>query len=197
MNESEVDAREQAQEILEKRGAFVREHIVLASGRHAIAKVECEHLTLGDAEWFAGVIATHFAGLEFGLVAGVPTGGMHIAAAVAMACRAQRGRATHVEFLETWRTDSGFAVGLRQRIAPVLVVEDVTTTGGSVRWLIKALEEKGLQAAGVAVLWDRGELGEDAFGGVPFYPVVRKHIPSWDASECLVCRSEKPGREEG
>ncbi len=78
----------------------------------------------------------------------------------------------------------------------VLVVEDVTTTGGSVREVMSLVEKSGGIVAGVGgVLVDRSNGAIDF--GVKQRAVITMEVLSWDAADCPLCRggSEpvKPG----
>ena len=68
----------------------------------------------------------------------------------------------------------------------MLVVDDVLTTGGSVRDVIAAVQALGGVVAGVAVLVDRSA-GRIDFG-VPFFACLTLDIPVYEASDCPLCR---------
>jgi len=67
----------------------------------------------------------------------------------------------------------------------VLVVEDIVTTGGSVRKTIDHLRTRGAEVAGVAVLIDRSA-GEAQFD-CPFAALARLDMESWPADNCALC----------
>jgi orotate phosphoribosyltransferase len=77
----------------------------------------------------------------------------------------------------------GFELHPNQR---VLVVEDVITTGGSVREVMQLVEERGAEVAGVGVLVDRSN-GAVRFG-VKQGQVLSMEIRSWDPVDCPVCK---------
>lgn len=56
----------------------------------------------------------------------------------------------------------------------VLIVDDVMTTGGSVRRVARKIKEAGGDVRGIIVIWDRGEIEE--IDGIPVYPLVREKI---------------------
>jgi orotate phosphoribosyltransferase len=87
----------------------------------------------------------------------------------------------------------GFAIERGQR---VVVVEDVITTGGSVREVIAAIERDGGRPVGVGSLVNRS--GEaNPFAPLPFAALVEVSFPTWQPDECPLCRDgipiEKPG----
>ena len=63
--------------------------------------------------------------------------------------------------------------------AKVLMVEDVVTTGLSSREAIEAVRREGGEVVAEAALVDRS--GGNADLGVPFYPLVRIDVPTYEA----------------
>ncbi|MFO7950734.1 MAG: orotate phosphoribosyltransferase [Candidatus Fermentibacteraceae bacterium] len=68
----------------------------------------------------------------------------------------------------------------------VLMVEDVTTTGGSVRESMEVLEERGLSISAVGLLVDR--TGGELDLGVPCRALLTVNAESWPPDECPLCR---------
>ena len=77
----------------------------------------------------------------------------------------------------------------------VLMVEDVVTTGLSSREAIASVEEAGGKVIAEAALVDRSGGGADL--GVPFIPLIRIDVPTYDAndlpSELAAIPAVKPG----
>lgn len=77
----------------------------------------------------------------------------------------------------------------------VLMVEDVVTTGLSSREAIAAIEEAGGKVIAEAALVDRS--GGAADPGVPFFPLIRIDVPTYDANnlpeELAKIPAVKPG----
>ncbi len=88
---------------------------------------------------------------------------------------------------------SGFKGVVRN--AKVLLIEDVVTTGGSVKEAIKVLEEQGASVKMVGLLVDRtnGQLELP----VPYRALLTVKAESWDPEDCPMCREgleiTKPG----
>ena len=82
----------------------------------------------------------------------------------------------------------GFTVERGQR---VLVVEDVITTGGSVREVIAAVERDGGRPVGVGSLVNRSGI-VDPFAPLPFVALVEVSFPTWQPDECPMCRKGVP-----
>ena len=79
--------------------------------------------------------------------------------------------------------------------AKVLMVEDVVTTGLSSREAIEVIEQAGGEVVAAAALVDRS--GGSADMGVPFFPLVRINVPTYEAAdvppELAAIPAEKPG----
>lgn len=74
----------------------------------------------------------------------------------------------------------------------VLVVEDIMTTGGSVRGTIQAVEAVGGTVMGVAALCNRGKLTADALGVPKLVSLVEMSFDTWVADDCELCRTGQP-----
>ena len=81
----------------------------------------------------------------------------------------------------------GFAVQPGQK---VLLVEDVITTGGSVREVLELVRQAGGDVVGVGSIVDR--TGGRIDFGVPFRPVIPLEVESWEPEECPLCKAGAP-----
>lgn len=154
--------------------AVVRGRVTLASGKEADYYVDLRRVTLdGVAAPLVGEVMTDLvADLEFDAVGGLTLGADPVA--VAMLHHAAHAGGRLDAFVV--RKESK-AHGLQRRIEgtevagrKVLVVEDTSTTGGSVMTAVEAVREAGAEVVAVAVIVDRNtgakELIEAA--GVPY-----------------------------
>jgi orotate phosphoribosyltransferase len=90
----------------------------------------------------------------------------------------------------------GRAFGRGFRVEPgekTLIVDDVLTTGGSVREVIDAVRAAGGEPIGVAVLVDR--TGAKADFGLPFFACMSLDVASYAPDECPLCRAGVPINE--
>ena len=178
-------------EIFEKEGAVQQGHFLLASGLHSDTYVQCARVLQHPhlAESLADELAGRFAGEEVDVVVSPALGGIIIAYMVAMAMRKRMLFAERVEDVFALRRGQFLSAGER-----ALIVEDVITTGGSVRELITLVQEGGANVAGLGALIERGE--ERDFG-VAKNVLVRLETSAWDADQCPLCREgvklEAPG----
>ncbi len=176
--------------VLREAGALKEGHFLLASGRHSGRYVEKFDLLRRPAATVQACasIARHFAGQGVDVVAGPTTGGVILAFETARQMgvdAAYAERASDGSSRREFRRGTTFQPGAR-----VLVVDDILTTGGSVRETLAALNAQPVEVVGVSVLVDRS--GGSVDFGVPLYPLVRLSIETWEAGECPLCAAGEP-----
>lgn len=149
-------------EILSK--AVVRGKVILSSGREADFYVDLRRITLHSvaAPLVGEVMLNLTKDLDYEAVGGLTLGADPVATAMLHAA-ARRGKKLDAFVVRK----SEKAHGLQRKIEGpdvkgrrVLVVEDTSTTGGSVLTAIEALKEAGANVVGVAVIVERGNLFE-------------------------------------
>lgn len=74
----------------------------------------------------------------------------------------------------------------------VLVVEDVLTTGGSVKKVINAVRVCGGTVAGVGVLCNRGHITPEDLGVRNLFALTNIHMEAWDEADCPLCAQNMP-----
>ncbi len=167
-------------------GALMEGHFKLTSGRHSNQYMQCAQLLQYPelTEKVVGNIAEQFKNDDIDIVIGPAMGGIIVAYEVAK----QLGKPGIFTERDNGRMvlRRGFAVQPGQR---VLVVEDVITTGGSVKEVIEVVESNGGILAGAAVLVDRS--GGQVDFGVKQVAVLTLDIASWEADECPLCKEGK------
>jgi orotate phosphoribosyltransferase len=171
----------------ESTGALLKGHFRLSSGLHSDRYLQCARLLMwpGRAQQAGHALAEKLR--EFGAKAVISPalGGVVIGHETA------RGLGLPAMFVE--RKDGAFA--LRRGFSlepgtPVVVVEDVFTTGKSTREAAAAVEGAGGRVVAVGSIVDRG-LPEGAFA-VPSRSLLSLTVPSWPESECPLCRQGVP-----
>ena len=76
---------------------------------------------------------------------------------------------------------------------PVVVVEDVITTGGSTREVMDAVTSRGARVVAAGSLVDRS--GGKVDLGVPRRSLLELEVPAYPADACPLCASgSKPGK---
>lgn len=71
------------------------------------------------------------------------------------------------------------------------LIEDITTTGGSAKRMIVAIQEIA-EIIGLSVIADRGGVTSDDLCGVSLSALVKIAMESWVDSECPLCTESKP-----
>jgi orotate phosphoribosyltransferase len=111
-------------------------------------------------------------------------------------------RALNVDAMFVERPTGTFELRRGFRLEPgqeVLMMEDVVTTGLSSREAIKAIEAAGGKVIAAASLVDRSNGAVNL--GVPFYPLIRLEVPSYEADklppELQAIPAIKPGSRAG
>lgn len=79
----------------------------------------------------------------------------------------------------------------------ILVVEDITATGGSVIKVISSVRSAGGNVIGVSVMVNRepGIITSDTISA-PFYPLLEFKVESWTQVECPLCKKDIPVNTE-
>lgn len=169
--------------ILEKAGALLEGHFLLTSGRHSPRYLEKFRLLQYPAltQRLCKMIAEHFRDSRADVVAGPTLGGIILAYEVA--------RHLGVRSIYAEREDEGRAFRRGLLLQPgerALVVDDILTTGGSVRETIAAVEAAGAHLIGVGVEF-----------GVPFFSCHRLSLPTYAPAECPQCAQGIPLTKQG
>jgi orotate phosphoribosyltransferase len=180
--------RKDAERLLRDAIAMLDGHFQLTSGKHSPLYIEKFRLLERPAqtEALCRMIADWARSLSPELIAGPTTGGIIISYEVA---RLLGVRSIFAEPLNGGGRafQRGFSIAPGER---VLVVDDVLTTGGSVREVLAAVGNMGGEVAGVAVLIDR--TGGTADFGVPFFACLTLDLPSYEPEQCPLCAEHVP-----
>ncbi len=179
---------EQVLDIFRQTGALLEGHFIYTSGRHGRQFLQAARVMQypRHGEALCSALADRFKDEGIALVVGPATGGIVLAYETArrLGCRAAY---TEKDGPDAMALKRGFKL---EKDCRVLVVEDITTTGGSVKKSIDHLNRRGAQVIGVGVLIDRsgGAISFDA----RFEPLARLKLESWTAEECPLCREGLP-----
>lgn len=175
-------------ETFKETGALLEGHFLYASGRHGSRFLQAARVLQypDHVEALCTAMAAGFADQRVELVVGPATGGILLAYETArhLGCR---GVFTEKDGQGGMALKRGFAL---ERGTRILVVEDITTTGGSVRKSMDHLRERGAEIVGVSVLIDRS--GGEAEFDCPFVPLAALEMKSWDPEACSLCQEGVP-----
>jgi orotate phosphoribosyltransferase len=179
---------EEVIQVFRDTGALLEGHFLYASGRHGQQFLQAARVLQfpEHTERLCQALAARFAAAGVELVVGPATGGIVLAYETArhLSCRAAF---TEKDGAGGMALKRGFALKPGTR---VLVVEDIITTGGSVKKTIEHLRARGAEVLGVGVLIDRSA-GEAAFD-CRFEALARLDMQSWSPDACTLCVSQTP-----
>ena len=160
-------------------GALLEGHFILSSGLHSPRYLQCARV-LADPARGARLAAALLEKIPLALRQAI-----EIVVSPAMGgiiAGHEMGRALGVSALFVERPDGIFGLRRGFTLTPgqkVLMMEDVVTTGLSSREAINAIEAEGGQVIAAAALVDRSNGSVDL--GVPFFPLIRLDVPTYEA----------------
>lgn len=179
--------------IFREKGALQEGHFRLNSGLHSEQYIQCarvlQHPDL--ARRLGAELARRFSRQEIEVVIGPALGGITLAFAVGLAldCRA----------VFTEKTEDGMELRRSFALQPgekALVVDDVFTTGSSVREVIKTLKSQGGEPVGAGVMVDRSGGRSEEFV-LPVKSLLNLDLRTYPPAECPMCSEEITCRSPG
>jgi orotate phosphoribosyltransferase len=173
--------------IFRRTGAVLAGHFLLTSGLHSPIYWEKFRILEFPEQTtkLCAMIAARFVGEGVAVVAGPTTGGIILAYEVA---RQMGVRSIYAEKEGEGRAfRRGFILRPGEK---VLVVDDILTTGKSVREVLEAVKEREGQVVGIGVLVDRAE--DDLQIGYPLFSCLRSVSPAYKPEECPLCKQGLP-----
>ena len=179
MNEREILA------MYEDAGALLNGHFVLSSGRHSGRYLQSALvlMNIDHASQLAETLIAKLEGESIDMVVAPAIGGLVIGQEVA--------RQLHKPFIFTERKEGvmqlrrGFSIPEGARL---LVVEDVITTGGSVRECMAVVRNHGGVPVKVLAVVDRAPAVVDRFD-VPFATAISLDVETYDPDSCPLCQA--------
>lgn len=175
---------------LEARGAILSGHFRLSSGRHSNRFVQ-KFRILEDpplVERVAAALAAYARPLAPTVVVSAAVGG------IVLGYETARQLGTLGIFVEKENGAPALRRGFALRAGDrAFVVEDVVTTGGSVREVLDVVRARGADVAGVGVIVSRARVDF----GVPTTALLDLPIESFDPGSCPQCAAGEPITEPG
>ena len=179
-------------DIFRNTGALLEGHFILTSGRHSSSYFQCarvlqypKHLT-----HFASMIAEHYKGTKIETVISPAIGGVVLGTEV--------GRLLNAQTIFAERKDGKMCIRRGFEIEPgqnILVVEDVITTGGSVKEVMDQVINQEGNIVGVGVMVDRSNgtvsLHENQFS------IIALEATSYESDEVPDSLSAMPVQKPG
>ena len=184
---------EQILEVFNKTGGILKGHFLLTSGRHSDTYMQCAKLFVHPEEsaYLCAALAEQLREFKADAVVSPAVGGIIMGYEVAR----------QLGVIDLFAEREGGEMTLRRGFAldkgmRVIVVEDVVTTGGSVKEVIELCRKAGADVVAVASVVDRS--GGQVDFGVPYRALLSMEVKSYEADECPLCRegnlpAVKPG----
>lgn len=185
--------QEEVRALLVKTGAIMDGHFLLTSGLHSPHYVE-KFNVLQHPEYTAqlcAAMAEKFKDANIETVVGPVTGGILLAH--------ETGKSLGTRAIFTERVDGqmtfrrGFSLREGER---VLIVEDIVTTGGSIKEVIEVVKEAGAVPVAVSMLVDRSG-GKANFGDVPRTALLTMEVETYTPESCPLCAKGIPMTKRG
>lgn len=183
-----------AEEIFEQSGTVLRGHFSLTSGLHSPVYWEKFRVLQYPAhtEELCRFIANHYRHQNPQVVAGPAIGGIILAYETARQLGIRGIFAEKEPGEETRAFGRGFSISPGER---VLIVDDILTTGKSIREVMAAVAKAGGELVGIGVLVDRSQTGTDF--GVPLFCCLRAPTVTYHPESCPLCARGIPLTKRG
>lgn len=175
---------QEVRDILVKTNAIMDGHFLLTSGLHSPHYVEKFNVLQHPkyTEQLCKAMAEKFKDAKIEIVVGPVTGGIILAH--------ETGKALGTRAIFTERVDGkmtfrrGFSLHEGER---VLIVEDIVTTGGSIKEVIDVVKSYKAIPVAVSMLVDRSG-GKADFGDVPATALLKMNVETYKPEECPLCK---------
>jgi orotate phosphoribosyltransferase len=177
----------------ERVEALLRGHFLLSSGLHSDAYLQSEKVMMFPkvASDVIAPLVGMLKDIKFDTVVSPAIGGIRFGY--------ELGRQVNKRTIFTERVDGsmalrrGFEVTQGER---VIIAEDVITTGKSTRECMAAVESLGAVVVAIVSIIDRSN-GTADFGDIPFFPLAKIEVMSYEPDSCPMCKAGgkpvKPG----
>ncbi len=190
---SDAMTEKEVEDLLIETSAIMEGHFLLTSGLHSPRYVEKFNVLQKPVytEKLCRAMAEKFKDANIETVVGPVTGGILLAH--------ETGKALGTRAIFTERENGkmtfrrGFTLYEGER---VLIVEDIVTTGGSIREVIDVVKEHGGIPVAVSMLVDRSG-GKATFGDVPSTALLHMDVQTYQPDECPLCKQGIPMTKRG
>jgi orotate phosphoribosyltransferase len=197
----ETEVREKIHlEILKRTGAYhANDHILLPSGQHTTEYIEKTLVTTEPSftEGLGAVIAKHFAQWPIDVVLSTGPGALILSHCVARAHPSRPTLAYGTKGVSAGRRRVTLPVEFQRFMragTKVLIVEDLVSSGTTVRLLSQLVEDLGGQIIGIGALWRRTK--KSSIDGKEIFSLVSRDFPTYAAETCPLCKKGVPLNEE-
>lgn len=189
MTEKEVEA------LLKETKAILEGHFLLTSGLHSPLYVEKFNVLQHPeyTEKLCAEFAEYFKDKGIETVIGPATGGIILSQVTARLLGVRSIFTEREKGVMTLRR--GFTLRPGEK---VLIVEDIVTTGGSIKEVVDVANQAQADIVGIGLFVDRS--GGKADFGVPaekVHPLLHLTVPTYQPDDCPLCKAGVPVTERG
>lgn len=187
-------------DILKKVGAVITDdHFVYTSGKHGEVYINKDALYPHTKETseVCKLMAELYKDEEVKVVVGPALGGIILSQWVAYHLSELKGK--EILGVYTVKDEAGGQVFDRRgydklvKGKKTLVVEDLTTTGGSVRKTVESVKQAGAEVIGVCIMVNRDpDKVTDEVVGAPLKSVGIIRAEAFDEADCPFCKQKRP-----
>ncbi len=189
---------EQVLQLLQDVGAFRAGHFVFTSGLHADTYINKDAIYphVKELSQLCKEMAARFAHDDIDAVVGPAAGAVILSTWTAYHLGELRQKEVYGVYAEK-DGEGGFVIrrGYDRLISNkrVLVVEDLTTTGGSIKKVIDAARLVGAQVIGAVAICNRGDVTVEQVGNPgKFESLVTLQLEQWPENICELCAANIP-----
>jgi orotate phosphoribosyltransferase len=168
----------------ESTGSILSGHFLLTSGRHSASYMQCAKVFAQPqhSEQLCAALCEYLRHYDAQCIISPAIGGIIMGYEVARCLGISNLFAERVDGSMQLRRGFSIEQGMR-----IIVVEDVVTTGGSVREVISMAQSMGGMVMAVASIVDRS--GGRADFALPYHALLTLDIPSYAPADCPVCKA--------
>lgn len=197
MDDKEV--QDEVIRILKKVGAFITDkHLVYTSRKHGSVYINKDALYPHTQESFkiGRLFAEKFKDERIDVVVGPALGGIVLSQWTAFHLSKMKGKEIYGVYTDKTpelkqilkRGYEKFVRGKR-----ILIVEDITTTGGSIKKVIECVKEAGGRIVAACSMVNRDQINVTSeMLEVPFYSLATFNFPAYDEELCPMCKEGIP-----
>jgi orotate phosphoribosyltransferase len=179
-------------EILKRTGAYhANDHILLPSGQHTTEYIEKTLVTTEASftEGLGAVIAKHFAQWPIDIVLSTGPGALILSHCVARAHPSRPTLMYGTKGVSGGKRRVSLPAEFHRLIRPgskVLIIEDLVSSGTTVRLLTQLVEGLGGQVIGIGALWRRTKRAD--IDGKDIFSLVSRDFPTYPPEGCPLCK---------
>jgi orotate phosphoribosyltransferase len=174
----------------EETNALLKGHFRLSSGRHSDRYLQSALVMQYPevAEKLCGALAGKVKGLNPRVIVSPAMGGLFVGHELARALKVRHIFTERNKETDAMELRRGFTV---EKGETFFAVEDIITTGKSVKESIQVVKDLGGVPVGVGCLIDRSG-GADRVFDIPVKALATLRVESWEEKDCPLCKQGLP-----